>query len=92
MSSLSNVPILATTVSNSTPVRAVMSHTSESRNDSAITGIIVSPSLPPVPGKINNNQFVDLKELMPDNIALAKLLSEGGAPNIAQSGSRMRIH
>ena len=72
MSSLSNVPILVTTVSNSTPVGAVMSHTSESRNESAITGIIVSPSLPPVPGKviekINNNQFVDLKELMPDNI------------------------
>ena len=40
--------------------------------------------------KIKNNQFVDLRELMPDNIALAKLLYEVGAPNIAQSGSRMR--
>ena len=93
-SSLSNVPIIATAVGNSTPVGAVMSHTSETRTDSAITGVIVSPSLPPVPGKvieeIKNNQFVDSKELMPDNIALAKLLSEVGAPNIAQSGSGMR--
>ena len=94
MSSLSNVPIIATAVDNSTPVGAVMSHTPESRTDCANTGVIVSPSLPPVPGKviekIKNNQFVDLRELMPDNIALAKLLSQVGAPNIVQSGTRMR--
>ncbi len=33
---------------------------------------------------------MDLRELMPDNIALAKLLSEVGAGSFAQSGSRMR--
>ena len=94
MSSLSNGPIIATAVSNSTRVGAVMSHTSESHTDSVITGLLYRLPFPQCQGrlfeKINNSQFVDLRELTPDNIALAKLLSEVGAPKIAQSGSCMR--
>ena len=43
MSSLSNVPILAAAVGNSKSELSCMSRTSESRTDSAITGVIVLP-------------------------------------------------
>ena len=55
--------------------------------------MIVSPSLPPVPAKvvekIVKHQFVEMKELMPDNSALMLQLAELG-PNQPVSSGKLR--
>ena len=57
------------------------------------SAMIVSPSLPPVPAKavekIVKHQFVEMKELMPDNFALMLLLAELG-PNQPVSSGKLR--
>ena len=96
-SSLASVPLISTAVAGLPPIpAATLSLTPatlpESRREPL--GVIVSPSLPPVPGKvmekIKQGLYIDLRELMPDNAALTKMLSEVGAVSAVQAGSKVR--
>ena len=53
--------------------------------------MIVSPSLPPIPGKVIDKVraglFVDLREMFPDNAALTKQITETGG---SSAGSKLR--
>ena len=95
-SSLASVPLISTTVAGLPTPAATLPLTPatlpESRRE--LLGVIVSPSLPPVPGKviekIKQGLYMDLRELMPDNAALSKMLSEVGAVSAVQAGSKVR--
>ena len=95
-SSLASVPLISTAMAGLPTPAATLPLTPatlpESRREPL--GVIVSPSLPLVPGKvidkIKQGLYVDLRELMPDNAALSKMLSEVGAVSVVQAGSKVR--
>ncbi len=66
---------------------------------SAMTGAKAQPliitALPPIPGKVvekaSKGEYIDLKELLPDNIALLKRIHEINPANLpTQHNSRLR--
>ena len=95
-SSLASVPLISTAVAGLPTPAATLPLTPatlpESRREPL--GVIISPSLPLVPGKviekIKQGLYVDLHELMPDNATLSKMLSEVGAVSAVQVGSKVR--
>ena len=92
-SSLASVPLISTAVAG-LPVTLPLTPATLPESRREPLGVIVSPSLPPVPGKviekIKQGLYVDLRELMPDNAALSKMLSEVGAVSAVQAGSKVR--
>uniref|UniRef100_A0A1X7TPK0 Uncharacterized protein n=1 Tax=Amphimedon queenslandica TaxID=400682 RepID=A0A1X7TPK0_AMPQE len=78
--SLGQLPYATTTATATVP--------SSSAKESP--GVIMSPSLPPIPGKVIDNVraglFVDLKEMIPDNAALTKQILE----TESNAGSKLR--
>ena len=94
-SSLASVPLISTAVAGLPTPAATLPLTPatlpESRREPL--GVIVSPSLPPVPGKviekIRQGLYADLRELMPDNATLSKMLSKVGAVSAIQAGSKV---
>ena len=94
-SSLASVPLIPTAVAGLPTPAATLPLTPASLPEFCREPlrVIVSASLPPVPGKvkekIKQGLYVDLRELMPDNAALSKMLSEVGAVSAVQAGSKV---
>ena len=89
----SSAPLCTSDVSS---LLAAISPSSTSTHVSKAMPLILSPALPPIPGKvvekIQKGENPDLKELLSDNIALAKKLAESHPvfPGPLQSVSKFR--
>ena len=89
----SSAPLCTSDVSS---LLAAISPSSTSTHVSKAMPLILSPALPPIPGKvvekIQKGENPDLKELLSDNIALAKKLAEShpAFPGPLQSVSKFR--
>ena len=99
-SALTAIPIISTAVARGTTCLLMPSaalpltpaSTADSRKE--LQGVIVSPSLLPFPErvteKVQQGQYVDLREMMPDNAALFKMLADVSTISAVQAGSQVR--
>uniref|UniRef100_A0A1X7T8W3 Uncharacterized protein n=1 Tax=Amphimedon queenslandica TaxID=400682 RepID=A0A1X7T8W3_AMPQE len=87
-SAFHTLPLVSLGQLPSTTTTAIATVPSSSAKE--LPGVIVSPSLPPIPGKVINNVwaglFVDLREMFPDNAALTKQILETGS----NAGSKLQ--